>query len=217
MAEWNGRYSGTIDWDIYWRTGDDDEYPASVGANKFDSIKRFFDTRGVPDDAAFVGCGRAELPVQIAKSYPEVSVTAYDAARSVLNENRERYSGLSNIEFEMAVLPAFPSDRQFEFVWTYATLHYVRKIEAAITNLYEAVHPGGTLVCNYPNQHTQRTHEDLDGDLRDRFALVVNGENTISKNEIEAVLGTEAGDFWTVTDTSGPFVEPGNPCIFVTK
>lgn len=218
MADDHGRFEDTIDWNAYWREGnDDDAYPASVAANKVALLRRFFEEAGLPEDAAFVGCGRAELPSDIAKSYPELEVVCYDAAESVIRANRDEYAGVPNVTFDVATLPDLEIGRRFEFVWTYATLHYVREIENAIESLYELVRPGGHLVCSYPNSRTQETHQDLEGELRERFALVSAGANTISRSDIEALLGVPTTDFWSVTDADGPYVRPANPCVVIGK
>ena len=57
---------------------------------KADLLASFFEDRGVPDDFASVGCGPADCPLELAERFPEMDVFGYDAAESVVRENRER-------------------------------------------------------------------------------------------------------------------------------
>jgi SAM-dependent methyltransferase len=70
----------------------------------------------------------------------------YDAASSIIEENQLEYADLPNIAFDQAVLPSFDVYQQFDFVFSYATLHYVRESERAIENLHDHVRTGGRLV-----------------------------------------------------------------------
>lgn len=211
-------FADTIDWDAYWREGRDADadYPADVAAGKFELLERFFERVGVPDDAAFVGCGPGDLPAAVAASYPGTLVVGYDAAASVLAANRDRHDR-PNLAFERAVLPAFDPGRQFDLVYCYATLHYVREAEAAVEALYRHVRPGGHLVCHYPNEATRRTHRDATGALAERFALVRAGANLLSRERVADLLDADVRDYWALVDADGPFVRPENPCVAVSK
>ncbi|WP_137284060.1 class I SAM-dependent methyltransferase [Halorussus salinisoli] len=221
-------YEGTIDWDAYWRTDRETEtdFPANVGAyGKADLLARFFEDEGVPDDFASIGCGPADCPLELAERFPELDVFGYDAAESVVRENRERIDGETtdrgNVTFEVATLPDFDVGRQFDLVYCYATLHYVRNVERAIRNLYEHVRPGGHLVFNYPSETTREFYHDQFDDeeeFRDRFQLVFEGENVTSAAEIEDALGASLHDYWDAVDADSDVgAAPPNPCVYVEK
>lgn len=214
------KFTDTIDWDEYWQNWSDDateEYAASVSGGHFERVARFFEQVGVPDDAAFVGCGPSSLAVKLARAYPNTQIVGYDAATSVIERNREKYADLPNITFERAVLPNFDIDQQFDLVFCYATLHYVRESERAIENLYARVRPGGHFIFNYPNEAYQSDHQDVEGQLRERLQLPINGENLLSEEKITNTLDGNVRDFWNVVDADGPFVRPANPCLIVEK
>jgi SAM-dependent methyltransferase len=229
-------YDGTIDWNAYWREGReaDADFPANVGAyGKADLLARFFEAEGVPDDFTSVGCGPADCPLELAERFPELDVVGYDAAESVVRKNRERVESEADddgdgettnrgkVAFEVATLPDFDVDRQFDLVYCYATLHYVREIERAIRNLYERVRPGGHLVFNYPNEATREFYHDQFDDepeFRDRFELVFEGENVVSADEIENALGATVHDYWDAVDADRDVgAAPQNPCVYVEK
>jgi trans-aconitate methyltransferase len=225
-------YEGTIDWDDYWRSGREAyaDFPANVGRHgKADLLARFFEAEGVPDDFASVGCGPANCPLELADRFPKMDVYGYDAAESVVRENRariEREAGdealdRENVFFEVATLPDFDVDRQFDLVYCYATLHYVRDVERAIENLYERVRPGGHLVFNYPSETTREFYHDQFDDepeFRERFALVFEGENVTSAGELEDALGASVQDYWDAVDADSDVgAAPANPCVYVEK
>ena len=213
-------FTGTIDWDEYWGNWSEEtpeEYTASVSCGHYKRVIRFFDRVGVPDDVAFVGCGPSSLSVKIATEFPNMHVVGYDAAWSVIEKNREEYAGLSNLTFEQAMLPIFDIDQEFDFVFSYATLHYVREIERAIEELYAHVRPNGHFVFNYPNRAYRNDHQDAEGQLRERLQLPINGENLLSQERIADVLNADVRDFWEFVGVDGPFVRLANPCVIVDK
>lgn len=225
-TETDDPFADSIDWTDYWRdwTRESAEtYPATVAVDHADRVERFWETCEWPDstngpvNAAFVGCGPGELPATMARRFPTTAVVGYDAAPSAVTLARERASELSNCTARRATLPAFEVDRRFDFVWCYATLHYVRETERAVEALFDRVGPGGRLVCTYPNEAFRAAHADASGRLRDRFRLAIRGENLLSADRIESLLDREVRDFWTLVGADGPFVRESNPCIVAQK
>ena len=89
---------------------------------------------------------------EVAERYPDATVVGYDAAEAVLAENRyHAHEARLDVEFKQAVLPEFDPDQRFDIVSCLFTLCYVRDIERALVNLYDAVEPGGYLVVHYHN------------------------------------------------------------------
>jgi len=151
-------HSDTIDWDSFWRAaGESEAADASPsGEHVVDALPEFFAERGRPDSFVDVGCGPGVVSFAMAERYPDATVVGYDAAESVLADNRERATemGLDNLAFERTVLPAFP-DREFDAVFSYFTLCYVADVESALQNMYDAVAPGGHLIFNYHNRYAR--------------------------------------------------------------
>lgn len=149
--------------------------------------------------------------------HPGTTVVGYDAGESVLAENRERArrEGVANVEFEQAVLPEFDPGREFDVVFSYFTLCYVADVEGALKNLYDAVAPGGYLVCNYQNRlaqaHWRRMADDPETHLgeassfdperfEERFRLLLDGENLLSYDRIHDAVGTWPRSVWSVVE-----------------
>lgn len=220
MTNRSQEFTDTADWNEYWEEwdeGKDEEYAASVSGGHFERVDRFFEKVGIPADSAFVGCGPGTLAAKVATAHPNMQVTGYDAAELVIERNREEYSNSANISFEGAALPDFDVTQQFDLVFCYSTLHCVRDSERAIENLYEHVRSEGHLIFNYPNEKYHEDHQDVEGQLRERLQLPVEGTNLLSHERITSILDADVRDFWGFVDADGPFVEPANPCVIIGK
>jgi trans-aconitate methyltransferase len=171
----------------------------------------------------------------VAERHPETDVVGYDAADPLLEPNRERAAeaGHENVAFERARLPVFDPNRQFEVVSAFYTLVYVAGVERALWNLYAAVEPGGSLVFTYHNRMgrahyrtvAEDPHEHLGEDspfdperYGERFQLLIDGENLLSHDRIEATLGTRPRSVWSVVGDEHRYAAwRHNPFVFVPK
>ena len=220
MTNQKEAFTDTIDWDKYWQKWEDEgdeENGTSVSGGHFELVERFIERVGIPTDAAFVGCGPGILAAKVATAYPEMQVVGYDAAESIIKYNREEYQDVANLSFDKEILPEFTIDQHFDLVFTYGTLHYVQKSEWAIKKLYEHVRIGGHLICHYPNHKCHESRQSDEGWNRERFQLVIDGENILSQDRIAEFLDAEVRDFWDFVDAEGPFVRPSNACVVVDK
>lgn len=212
-------HAETIDWNAFWRDADDADRQFATPSTHHvrDLLAQFFDAKGVPESFASVGCGPGVVAFDVATRHPETTVHGYDAATSIVAENRERASdeGVANAHFEQAALPDLDLDRQFETVLCYGTMSYVEDSAAALRALYDAVEPGGHLVLGYVNdgyrRHLQRVLDDpvahgKDPDSFDaaefqrRWRLVLDGESTLTYDAIHDAVGTWPRSFWEVAD-----------------
>lgn len=230
-------YTGTIDWNEYWRETDDvrrDDANASA-AYALDALFEFFAETGVPASYADVGCGAGVVVFEVADRYPDTTVVGSDSALPVLEENRRRArrAGRTNVSFERAVLPAFDPDTTFDVVSCVFTLCYVADVERALHNLYDAVAPDGSLVITYHNRLARSIFEDIAESPHDylddstpwqpdtfaeRFELVLEGENLLSYERIHEALGTWPRSLWSVAeDTERYGAWRQNPLVFVPK
>lgn len=207
----------TIDWNEYWSQAEEADRQSATPSTHHvrELLDGFFETMGVPDSFADVGCGPGVVVFHVADSYPETDVVGFDAAESILQENRERVDsgGYQHTRFEQGVLPQFDPGETFDLVLCYGALAYVRESTTALRALYDAVAPGGHLVLGYFNDHGAAhkrrlaedpdRHPDPDFDVDahiERFRLVIEGESTLSYRQIHDALGTWPRSFWEVTE-----------------
>lgn len=210
-------HSETIDWDAFWRDADDRASATPSTHHVRDLLDALFAEKGVPGSFASVGCGPGVVAFDVAREHPETTVHGYDAARSIVAENRERTArdGPENVQFEQAALPAFDPDREFELVLCYGTLSYVADSAQALRALYDAVAPGGHLVLGYVNdgfaRHLRGILDDPAGHGKDpdafdadafetRWQLVLDGRSTLDYGAIHDAVGTWPRSFWEFTE-----------------
>jgi trans-aconitate methyltransferase len=216
----------SFDWDEFWRTASTDTRgTARPGRfDKSEQFERFFARRGVPETVCSVGCGPADCEFELARSYPDTTIDCYDTSEAIVEENRKRAAeaGVENITFGVATLPDPAITGQFDLVYCYATLTYVRAVERAIENLYALVAPDGCLVFDYPNRHTRASYRGHLADgvpnpegFRERFGLVLDGENLLSHERIHDLLGRWPRSFYATVDRDDP--PRDSPCVFVPK
>lgn len=225
-------WTHTIDWNEFWTDAAEDERAGAMPSTRHarDLLAEFIEERGVPASVADVGCGPGPVAFDVAERHPAATVVGYDAAETVLAENRERAreEGVANVRFERAVLPEFDPGREFDLVFCYGTLCYVAESERAVRDLYDAVAPGGHLVVGYTNRlastHYRGMLDDAaDGDrdaerFADRFPLVIEGENLLSYERIREAVGTRPRSFWSVVDKPEErWAWRNHPLVYVPK
>lgn len=209
------------DWDRFYEHGGYDRI-AYIGREAMpELLGRFLDRVGVPADVASVGCGPAATLFALADRYPGVEFHGYDVSGSVVEDDAALAAehGLDNLRFAQGALPALDVDRRFDLVYCLATLYFVDDTERAVRSLYDRVRDGGHLVFNYPNRHTMAAFDAaFEGDRRDLFARVIDGENLLSRDRVGELLGEEPRDYWAAVDaTDREFVGPETPCVYVEK
>lgn len=229
-------FDHTIDWSEYWQNSqnvESDDANASA-AQLLGVVSDFLDWTGPPASYADVGCGGGAVVRSVAERYDEAAVVGYDAAEPVVEANRRSQgdSEEASPRFEQAVLPHFEPERQFDIVSCFFTLCYVPDTEAALRALYDAVTPGGYLVCTYHNrfaaalfrQFAANPQEHIPADspwdpdtFADRFELVLREESTLSYRQIHDILGRWPQSIWSVVDVEPYGARKLNPIVYVPK
>lgn len=230
-------FDGTIDWEEYWTSAEDVSTDEANASAEFlvEPFLAFLEWAGEPMSYADVGCGGGTLVTAVADRYPQTSIIGYDAAESVIEQNRADHRGTygTRVAFERARLPEFDPDRTFDIVSSVFTLCYVRDIRAALEALYEAVAPGGYLVCTYHNRYAAALfrkfaaapHEHIppssgwDPDrFADRFSLVLEEESVLSHRRIHDILGRWPQSLWSVDEDVDPYgAWRQNPFVYIPK
>ncbi len=163
------------------------------------------------------GCGHALALFELARRFPQTEFYGFGASPAAIRKNTERARKLCipNIAFNSIQLPDVPKKTAFSLVLCTATLHYIKDSLLTIRNLYSTLKLGGFLIFNYPDLYTRYWYRrNADGDMRRRFAVVIAGENILSRVMIEAALGRPCHNFWAGVGETGA---RGNPCILVKK
>ncbi len=91
-----------------------------------------------------IGCGTGELSHQISEHCEEV--VGMDQSANMVGQARENYPELTFLELDAA---SFSLDRQFDAIFSNATLHWVADFRGAILCMYDHLKPGGRMVIEF--------------------------------------------------------------------
>jgi len=194
----------TFDWNKHWEVASESREAREFAVKTAGMISVFMQDKRI-DAVADYGCGPATMLFALAERFPRTEFWGFDVAASVIEKNSEKASqlGLKHLRFEQDELPSPRKDRTYDLVTCFATLHYIREIEDAVKNLLGMVNTKGYLMFNYPNILTRAAYrKDIkphDEVMKKRFALVLAGENLLSLDRINIVLGTKPRKFYSST------------------
>jgi len=192
----------TFDWNKHWELTSEPEGAQQFAIKMADMISDFMQNKNMKTVADY-GCGPATLLFTLAQRHPQVQFYGFDLADSIVKRNIEIVNQLQllNLYFEKDSLPRPQKVRKHDLVTCFATLHYIKNIEEAIKNLFELVNSGGYLIFNYPNIYTrtvyQRDIKPEDHHMKERFALLLAGENLLSLRKIQEILGVKPLRFYS--------------------
>jgi SAM-dependent methyltransferase len=237
MSNMEPSFERTIDWEAYWAASTDvaDDDANGSAAYLVDPLLSFLDWAGAPESYADVGCGGGVLTRAVAEEYPDTAVYGFDASRTVVEANRARTGQATgrSVQYDRGALPDFEPEQRFDVISCVFTLCYVPEVEAALQALYEAVAPGGYLVCTYHNRYAAalfrhfaaepEEHLPADGAwdpdrFEDRFELVIEEVSTLSYDRIHETLGTWPQSLWSVADETERYPAwRQNPLVYIPK
>jgi trans-aconitate methyltransferase len=191
-----------FDWNEHWEVTSENEEARKFAIKMADMIGAFLQNKRIGSVADY-GCGPATCLFALAERFPQIEFYGFDVAASIIEKNSEKASelGIKNLSFKQDGLPIPRKERAYDLVICLATLHYIKEIELAIKNLLGLVNPKGYLIFNYPNTYCrtayQRDIKPQDETMKQRFAVVLAGENLLSLKKISIALGSRPKKFYS--------------------
>ncbi len=134
---------------------------------------------GRPKKVLDAGCGRGVFAYQIAKKFPDASVTGVDVDDKQLEVDRliAEKAGLRNISFTHADVSRLPFREDFDLVLSVDNLEHIEDDMRALTGLAESIKMGGCLVLHVPGYERRwlffkfRKNFDVPGHFRPGYRL----------------------------------------------
>jgi len=95
-----------------------------------------------------IGCGDGKVTAEIATTVPAGSVLGVDNSRAMVELAQNKYPAdqFPNLFFQLADARCLPFNRQFEMVFSNATLHWVRNHGPVLDGIYRSLGPQGRIL-----------------------------------------------------------------------
>lgn len=94
-----------------------------------------------------LGCGDGTLTVQLSKLVPDGEVVGIDASRGMIEAAEPKQGG--NLRFILMDINALAIDKEFDVVFSNATLHWVKDHQRLLRNVQRFLRPGGVARFNF--------------------------------------------------------------------
>ncbi|MDD5559537.1 class I SAM-dependent methyltransferase [Candidatus Methylomirabilis sp.] len=104
------------------------------------------------------GCGSGLFTLFLAERFPQARFTGYDLSEEHIRESQEEASrkGLKNVSFCVEDLVSLHEREKYDFVFSIDCLEHIPGNQQVITNLVNALEPGGVLYLAIPCEKIHR-------------------------------------------------------------
>ncbi len=94
-----------------------------------------------------MGCGDGALSAQLAQLVPRGQVLGIDASQGMLETARKHRA--ENLRFELKDINCLEYENEFDFIFSNATLHWIKDHEALLEKVFRSLKNGGVLRFNF--------------------------------------------------------------------
>jgi len=94
-----------------------------------------------------IGCGDGRTTAAIARHVPKGDVIGVDLSQDMIMHARDAFKTVSNLSFQQADAAKLPFDSQFTFIFSNATLHWVRDHCPVLAGISRALKPHGRVLA----------------------------------------------------------------------
>jgi trans-aconitate 2-methyltransferase len=113
-------------------------------ANKILAELHFAGNEGILD----LGCGDGTITHQLAEMVPHGEVVGIDASKGMITTSL-KYKKARNVHFELKDINDINYKEQFDFVFSNATLHWVKDHRKLLNTIYQALKDRGKIRFNF--------------------------------------------------------------------
>lgn len=97
-----------------------------------------------------VGCGNAYGTALMAKDALEITGVDYDQA--TINDNKNKYAGITNLNFKQGAVPPLPlPDFSYDVVTAFQFIEHIENRKVFLKECLRVLKPGGILLVTTPN------------------------------------------------------------------
>jgi len=99
------------------------------------------------EDILDLGCGNGLLTANLARLVPDGNVIGVDASEGMIEAAKEKEE--NNLKFLLMDLNEIDLNRQFDFIFSNATLHWIKDHNQLWTNIHKLLNPNGFVRFNF--------------------------------------------------------------------
>ncbi len=99
------------------------------------------------EDILDLGCGNGLLTANLARLVPNGNVIGVDASEGMIEVAKEKEE--NNLEFLLMDLNEIDLNRQFDFIFSNATLHWIKNHNQLWTKIHKLLNPNGFVRFNF--------------------------------------------------------------------
>ncbi|MFZ2456483.1 MAG: methyltransferase domain-containing protein [Candidatus Altiarchaeia archaeon] len=96
-----------------------------------------------------IGCGDGKVSAQLAKNVPEGSVTGVDLSADMLAYAVTKYIDVPNLGFEAGDASRLKYDREFDYVVSFACLHWIREHVPVLQGIRRSLRSNGRIMLQF--------------------------------------------------------------------
>lgn len=125
----------------------DAEYYKKHAKGQFERGKKAIESFGFVgnEHVLDIGCGDGRITAEIAKHIPHGAVVGIDISENMINNAKKSFMAISSVSFMQADATTFTSDKKFDVVVSFATLHWIKHQKKVLQNIFAVLKPGGRL------------------------------------------------------------------------
>ncbi len=143
-------------------------------------------------DVLDVGCGLAYGTALMAESAKKITGIDYD--QTTVEDNRQRYNSVQNLDFKHGSVPPLPfPDQAFDVVTAFHFIEHVHPRKEFIKECLRVVRPGGKVIISTPNikkslaRNPFHVHEYTFDEMNKEVSLFTNQIELMGLNATERV------------------------------
>ncbi len=98
-----------------------------------------------------IGCGDGKITAEVARHVPQGSVVGLDASAEMIEFARKEFpaEAFGNLRFQQGSAQSLDFQEQFDWVISFACLHWVIDHRAVLTGIRRALRPGGRVLLQF--------------------------------------------------------------------
>jgi trans-aconitate 2-methyltransferase len=125
----------------------DGSYYKKHSQPQFQSAMAIIDTIHFKGDECIldIGCGNGKTTVEIAKKVPRGCVIGIDNSSHMIDQAQQDSAHIKNISFVCIDATQINYDNQFDYIFSFSTLHWIEDKKAVFNAIYSALKKGGAL------------------------------------------------------------------------